>query len=141
MTIEVLSQAEALERAAEAGTKTAVISITSTDQEDVGFPENPDLVAVLRLKFNDLAQECDEEGIPWGRPLPKQQDFAGLKAFVSGLSCDRLIIHCWEGTSRSAAVARAVSEYRGNADRLVTGRRFAPNPLVYRLACRELEII
>lgn len=140
MTIEVCSQAEALTLAAAAREKTAVVSITSTGDEAVAFPENPNIEGILRLRFNDLVTEYDEEGFPYGRPLPKQEDLVGLKAFVDGLSCPRLIVHCWEGASRSAAVAAAIYEYRGRRDTLQTGRRFAPNPLVYALACRELGI-
>ena len=140
MTIQVVSQTEALALAAEAKEKTAIISITSTGDEPIALPENPNIEGVLRLSFNDLVSAYDEEGFPYGRPLPKQADLAGLKAFVDTLSCRRLIVHCWEGTSRSAAVAAAIHAYRGQRDTLLTGRRFAPNPLVYDLACRELGL-
>lgn len=140
MTIEVCSQAEALRLAAEAAEKTAIISITSTGDEPVAFPENPAIEAILRLSFNDLVSEYDEEGFPYGRPLPKQKDLEGLKTFVDGLSCARLIVHCWEGTSRSAAVAAAIFDYRGRLDALQSRRPPAPNPLVRALACRELGI-
>ncbi len=140
MRIEVCSQADALLLAAGAEEKTAVVSITSTGDGPVAFAENPNIEAILRLSFNDLVTEYDEEGFPYGLPLPVQADLAGLKAFVDSLSCRWLIVHCWEGTSRSAAVAAAVCEYRGRQDELRTRQRFAPNPLVYALACRELGI-
>ena len=140
MTIQVCSQAQALALAAQVKERTAIISITSTGDEAVTFPQNPNIEAILRLSFNDLVSEYDEEGFPYGRPLPKQADFAGLKAFVDGLSCALLIVHCWEGTSRSAAVASAIHAYGGKRDDLRVGQRFAPNPLVYDLVCRELGI-
>ena len=140
MTIQVVSQAEALALAAEAKEKTAIISITSTGDEALTFPGNPNIEGILHLSFNDLVAEYDEEGFPYGRPLPKQADLAGLKAFVDGLSCQRLIVHCWEGTSRSAAVAVAIHAYRGKKDTLQFSHRFAPNPLVYSLACREMGL-
>ncbi len=138
MTIIVCGQTKAVELAERAETETAVISITSLEDGDVGFPENPHVTSILRLRFNDLVEEYDEEGIPYGDPLPKQEDFAGLKSFVAGLSCEELIIHCWEGTSRSAAVAKAVCEFRGCRDVLLTQEKFMPNPLVYTLARNEL---
>lgn len=140
MRIEIASRADALALVEAAKVQTAVISITSTDEPDVIFPENPHLEAILRLKCNDLTEEYDEDGIPYGRPLPKPEDFSGLKAFVSGLCCEQLIVHCHEGESRSAAVAAAFYEYRGGTDELRTRQRFSPNPLVYSLACRELGI-
>ncbi|HAE45738.1 MAG TPA: hypothetical protein DCG37_09130, partial [Lachnospiraceae bacterium] len=104
------------------------------------FPENPNIVSILHMKFNDLTEEYDEEGIPYGRPLPQPDDFFGLKDFVAELACDILLVQCWEGNSRSAAVATAIYEYRGKEDELHLKRDACPNPLVYMLACRELGI-
>ena len=140
MIIEVCSQAEALALAAAAETETAVISITSAGDDALTFPENPNIQAVLHLSFNDLTSAYDEEGLPYGRPLPRQEDLEGLRPFVTELSCLRLIVHCWEGTSRSAAVAQAVCRFRGGRDELRSKRPLAPNPLVYDLACRELGV-
>ncbi len=138
MIIEVCSQAKALELAAKEKEKTAILSIVSAEENDVPFPSNPNVGPILRLKLNDLTEEYDEDGIPYGRSLPGPEDIAGLKEFVTQLQCNRLIVHCWEGSSRSAAVAAAVYEFRGCADTMRTCQRFAPNPLIYRLACREL---
>ena len=140
MIIEICSREKAFEEMARAETETAVISIVSTDEKDIILPEGANAGPVLRLRFNDLTEEYDEEGISYGRPLPKPEDFAGLKAFTDGLSCGRLLVHCWEGVSRSAAVAAAVYRARGCRDTLLTHQRFAPNPLVFTLACRELGV-
>ena len=139
MKIEVCSQAAALRQAEVLTEETAIISITSKGDPDVVFPDNPNILSVLHLKFNDLCSEVDEEGIPYGRELPRQEDFDGLKEYVTGLSCDHLIVHCWEGRSRSAAVAKAVHEFLGSRATLSSLRDFSPNPLVYTLACRELK--
>ena len=139
MTIYVCSQARAIELVKEAKKKTSVISITSKEERQVTFPANTNMVSVLHLKFNDLMEEYDEEGIPYGRPLPLQEDFTGLKEFVDNLQCECLIVHCWEGTSRSAAVAKATYEYRGYRDNIHLQKDVSPNPLVYVLAKRELE--
>ena len=138
MLIEICSLERALKLAAEAGPPTAVISITSKEEKDVPFPDASCVTAVLRLKFNDLWEEYDDEGIPYGRPLPRREDLKGLREFVSGLSCDRLIVHCREGISRSAAVAKAILEYRKGADEMRSEQPVCPNPLVFTLARGEL---
>ena len=140
MIIEICSLEKALKLAAEAGPPTAVISITSKEEKDVPFPDASCVTAVLRLKFNDLFEEYDDEGIPYGRPLPRREDFRELKEFVSGLSCARLIVHCREGISRSAAVAKAVFEYRKGADEMRSEQPVRPNPLILTLARGELGI-
>ena len=139
MIIQICSQAEAIALAGSIPMKTSIISITSKEDGDVLFPDNSNIDAVLNLKLNDLTQDVDEEGIPYGRPLPKAEDLTGLKAFVEGLSCDCLIVHCWEGVSRSAAVAKAIYEFRGKTDVLRADRALLPNPLVYTLARWELK--
>ena len=142
MTIEICSRDRALEEVThmQTGELVSVISIVSSDEKDVEFDCKEGLCGVLHLKFNDLEKEYDEEGIPYGRPLPKSKDLTGLKEFVSQPGCDRLIVHCYEGTSRSAAVASAVWKFRGGSDTVLTHRRFAPNRLVYILACKELGV-
>ena len=138
MIIEVCSRSGALKLAAAAQVSTSVISITSTEEDDLEFSGNTNIRSVLHLKFNDLTEEYDEYGMPYGRPLPKQKDFDGLRDFVTALDCDRLIVHCWEGVSRSAAVAQAIYEFRGRTDTVRAEQTGRPNPLVYTLARREL---
>ena len=141
MRIDVCAQETAIKLAAEAKDRISIISITSKGEADVVFPNNPNIVSVLHLKFNDLMDEFDEEGIPYGRPLPSPDDYAGLRDFAAGLRCERLIVHCWEGRSRSAAVAKAVYEFLGSQGSLYAqGGLFSPNPLVYALARRELGL-
>ena len=140
MIIQVCSQKQAIEYAGCTKNKTSIISITSKEDADVAFPENLNIVSVLHMKFNDLTDEYDEEGIPYGRPLPQPEDFAGLKAFTAGLTCDTLILHCWEGKSRSAAVATAIYEFRGRKDNLYIKQDALLNPRVYALARREFGI-
>ena len=138
MIIEVCSRSGALKLAAAAQVSTSVISITSTEEDDLEFSGNTNIRSVLHLKFNDLTEEYDEYGMPYGRPLPKQKDFDGLREFVDALDCDHLIVHCWEGVSRSAAVAQAIYEFRGGTDTVRAEQPGRPNPLVYTLARREL---
>ena len=111
MVIEICSRKRAIDLAEQTCVKTSIISITSKEEGNVVFPENPNIMSVLHLKLNDLTDEYDEEGLPYGRPLPQIEDFAGLKEFIADLMCDCLIIHCQEGKSRSAAVAKAVCRF------------------------------
>ena len=85
MIIQICGQEEAVRLASEARTGTSIISITSKEDGDVVFPDNPNVLSVLRLKFNDLYREYDDEGFPYGRPLPASEDFEGLRDFVEGL--------------------------------------------------------
>ena len=140
MIIEICSKEKADRLLSETGTDTALISISSKEEKDDPFLHDARVSCLLALKFNDLTSEFDEEGFPYGRPLPKQEDLAGLKEFTDSLQCSRLLVRCHEGESRSAAVAAAVCEYRGSLDELRTYRRFRPNRLVYQLACAELGI-
>lgn len=140
MTIEICSRDAAILLAAGAREETAVVSIASTDEKEAVFPENEHLTALLRLTFNDLTEAYDPEGLPYGRPLPQAEDFAALPGFLQALRCQRLIVHCWEGASRSAAVAAAIYEFRGCKDSLRTHGRFSPNSRVYALACRALDL-
>ncbi len=139
MIIEVCSRSGALKLAAAAQVSTSVISITSTEEDDLEFSGNTNIRSVLHLKFNDLTEGYDEYGMPYGRPLPKQKDFDGLREFVDALDCDHLIVHCWEGVSRSAAVAQAIYEFRGRTDTVRAEQPGRPNPLVYTLARHELN--
>ena len=140
MIIEVCSRSGALKLAAAAQVSTSVISITSTEEDDLEFSGNTNIRSVLHLKFNDLTEEYDEYGMPYGRPLPKQKDFDSLRDFVTALDCDRLIVHCWEGVSRSAAVAQAIYEFRGRTDTVRAEQPGRPNPLVVALARHELVL-
>ena len=146
MMIEICSRNRALELVSRIKENISVISITSKEEKTVSFPQSdmPGGKAdfpVFHLQVNDLTSEYDEEGIPYGRPLPAPEDLEGLRDFVNRLACERLIVHCNEGISRSAAVAAAIYEYRGRTDTLWTYQDYAPNRLVYALACRELGIV
>ena len=93
MLIEICSLEKALMLAAEAGPPTAVISITSKEEKDVPFPDETCVTGILRLKFNDLWEEYDEEGIPYGRPLPRQahDPFHKYGAAPAGIpACDHV---------------------------------------------------
>ena len=140
MKIEVCSRSKMKELAGALEENAAVISIVSAEEADEKLEVFGKIKEVLPLRFNDLESETDEEGIPYGRLLPKAEDFSKLKAFVDSLDISHLFIHCHEGSSRSAALALAVWEYRKEKDLLITHQSWKPNRLVYRLACEALGI-
>jgi len=77
----------------------------------------------LRLKFDDLYEEIIHEkigsipdadpdgGIFWhSLRLPDANDAKLIIDFLNGLTCERLIVHCHAGISRSAAIAQFVAD-------------------------------
>lgn len=134
MKITVLSQAAAIEKAKNLNKSTSIISITEPLDENIEFEKTDNLKDIFRMQFFDL--EVDFKSIE----APKQKDFNGLKNFVDNINCDELIIHCYAGVSRSAAVAAAISEYLKINLNIFNSQDFDPNKLVYKLACKELNI-
>lgn len=53
---------------------------------------------------------------------------------------DEIIIHCYAGISRSAAIAAAISKYlTGDNTEYFNYRKYTPNPLVYRKVLSALK--
>ena len=114
----------------------AVISITNKLDEVVAFPENPNVIEIYRMKFDDEVSS-EKNG-------PVQSDFDGLKEFADSIigKADTLIVHCAAGMSRSPAVAEALVKYFRDeeVEYVEPDYPHKRNPLVYSLACRELGI-
>ncbi len=105
---------------------TAVISITAPGDHPARIKEG--FNSVLRLQFDDLYEEIIHEAIgaiPDANPdgyvlwhnlrLPDANHAKAILEFLDTLTCERLIVHCHAGVSRSAAVAQFVSD-KYNAD-------------------------
>ena len=141
MVLKIEPQLVAVEMAKTAEVPTAIISVTSKDSDDVQFANNPNIRAIFRMKFDDI--DIGEEELT-ERPVAKQEDLAGLKAFVdslAGLDIDTLIVHCGSGISRSGATGAAIDEYLGLRNDIWRKRPYFPNLHVYILACKELGIV
>lgn len=101
---------------------TAIISITGVGEHDARIPEG--FNCILRLQFEDLEEEtiheplgaipdADESGKPllWHNlRLPDAHHAKAIIKFLNNLTCERVIVHCHAGISRSAAVALFISE-------------------------------
>lgn len=134
MEVLILSEMEAIEYAKNLNVPTSIVSITCPLDDKVTFINSKNLKSVFHMQFNDIVVkngDFDE---------PKQEDFKGLKKFIDSLNCELLIVHCFAGVSRSAATAAAITQYLGIEMEIFNSDDYDPNPLVYKLACKELEI-
>ena len=116
--------------------KTAVISISHCDQNQLYLQNNPDngSEAICRVCFDDVEigmnnciTDCDAEKI---------------SSFVNGVigRKDKLIVQCEAGVSRSAGVAAAIMKRYANNDMLVWGNsRYCPNKTCYRKVLAALN--
>ena len=101
---------------------TAVISIVAPGCGAAAF-KDCDFNSVLRLTFDDLSEEdikepigsipdLDPDGpILWHNlQLPDMNHANAIVDFLDCLSCENVIVHCYAGISRSAAVAKFISK-------------------------------
>lgn len=138
MRIIVVPEQEAIRQSETVKEPTAIVSITGPKEPDVTFADNPQVKKIFRMRFHDLDEhEADLLELD----PPKQEDVAGLKAFVDTLRLDGielLIVHCAAGISRSAGVGCAIDEYLGLDHDFWRDKYYHPNRLVYKLCCKEL---
>lgn len=119
------------------GTKAALVSISSVGERYGACPRpGDDVCRVLYLNFDDVTDKGDGY-------LFTMQDALKVKSFVEAClenGTTTLYVHCDEGLSRSAAVARALHRHyglpMGNMEYREGSR---PNPHVYGLMLEALE--
>lgn len=111
----------------------AMISIREEEPEKTAFQyvPNGNLKDVLNIYFSDT------EVPTHGCHLMSDADAARIKEFVERLvkrnQINFLIIHCYAGISRSAAVAAALEKlYNGDDSKYFLGDRYVPNRHVYK---------
>ena len=113
--------------------KTAFISIYNTTQQPVRFYNDPNIVGVCYLMFEDVdatQNSCME-------PSQGEEIFKFLDEV--GTSIERLIIHCTFGYSRSAAVAAAILEATMNSGNVILNNDdYFPNMHVYTIVLNAL---
>lgn len=111
---------------------TAVISITSPEEGEVEIPDSPDMIqAVLRLQFDDVrGDQANAMSAEHARAIIE------FLATMPPVAC--ILVQCFAGISRSAAVAAAIS-------RMVYGEdsfffiNYVPNIHVYRTILNEWQ--
>ena len=138
MRLQIVPEFIAVRESDKYDVPTAIISIVGLNDKYVIFADNPNIKAIFRMKFNDLDLG---EGRFTEFQEAVEEDFEGLKEFVDSLhdlNVEQLIIHCYGGISRSAAVGAAVNEYLGLNENIWNNKIFFPNLHVYKLACNEL---
>ena len=113
--------------------KYAVISIREDpiDKCSVVYKPGKNVVAALNIYFNDIDAEQE------GQKLFDELDALTIWNFVDSINEDKqintLIIHCWGGVSRSAAVAAAIEEYfNKNGNYYFNSDKYHPNMHVYK---------
>lgn len=134
--------------------RTAVISITDSDDPDADLLNPPDWL--LRLKFDDVHNDLLEE-VLGRRPTEEEARILAenfhfitegqarqIAAFIREAAqpnmADTLICQCEYGQSRSAAVAAAARQYlAGDGIGIWADDRYYPNKLVFRMVTAALD--
>lgn len=118
----------------------AIISIREEQPETSAFQYTPNgnLKGVLNIYFSDV------ESIICGCHLMTDTDAEKIKEFVDSLvkdnQIDFLIIHCYAGVSRSAAVAAAIERvYNGDDSKYFSGCGYVPNMHVYQTMLKAYD--
>lgn len=126
--------------------KCAVISINDYGFSDTDIKVGGGVFALHKMKFADIDPEeyavTEKFGQYIKKHAAKPEDLHGLKKFVDEVKdeCDRYIIHCAAGYSRSPAVASALEEYLGLPDTVWNSGKYYPNRHVYKLVLKEFGI-
>lgn len=112
--------------------KYAIISIQEyTNGYGLGlaFKEGGNCLNALNIEFSDITKEYTEESVK----LMTLEDGKIIHDFVESLDerVERLIVHCYAGASRSAAVAAAISKIKFGNDDIYFNGNYSPNMYVY----------
>ncbi len=104
-----------------------IISIRNAGLEDVTFAPNPNIYAVLHLKFQDTV-EARADAIC-------QADAEKIVAFAEAWKdkVESIVVHCTEGVSRSAGVCAGLMRYLDGDDAdIFDSVAYSPNVRCYR---------
>lgn len=123
--IFAVSKAEALERARNLTRPTIIISLTSPDEPEIDFGSSPDLLGILHLHFGDIDYP-DSSAM-------SSEDADAILDFIEEYSerYVQVVVHCYEGVSRSAGVAAALQCLLVGRDSIHGDWHYRPNPLCY----------
>ncbi len=116
-----------------------VISITGPMESTANInTNNPHIKDVLRLQFDDSEPE-DKQAFPY-LTLMSKTDAKAILTFTEAHknNVDKIIVHCFAGVSRSAAVCAALMLIINGDDMEIFGNpKFSPNMYCYRLVLEE----
>ena len=111
----------------------AVISISSFDDEYPVFINES--MPALMLRFDDV-----DKGYP---NCITENDAKQIVEFINKTianGCEKLIVHCGAGISRSAGVAGAIMKYIHDDDRpIFKNPKYRPNIHCYRMVLNEFN--
>lgn len=115
--------------------KYAIVSIQEAPYEDMAitYKEGKNCKGVLNLWFSDISR-IEDQKMDESIKLMTEEDAFRIKDFIDSIwdmELDRLIIHCYGGVSRSAAVAAAISKIKMNDDSEYFNGNYIPNMFVY----------
>jgi hypothetical protein len=129
MKFQVLSRENAKRYSFETNiNKCIIISINGTDEELNKFNDNPNILAICPLVFNDV--EGDEANCMTRADADKIIGF--VNEYVDKV--DEIVVHCGAGKSRSAGTCAALMMIlNGNDSAIFDNPRFCPNMHCYRL--------
>ena len=106
--------------------KTVIISITGFEEEENEFVEQPNIIDILRLKFDDVGPND---------PHSFQPEYAEeIVEFVDRYKdeAERILVHCGAGVSRSAGVGAAIAYVlNGDNDEFFHSNFYVPNQYVF----------
>ena len=123
--IFAVSEAEAIERTRDLTRPTIIVSITSPGGPEIDFGSRPDLLGVLHLHFADIDYP-DSSAM-------SLEDADAILDFIEEYSqrYAQVIVHCYEGKSRSAGVAAALQYLLLGRDDIHGDWHYRPNALCY----------
>lgn len=107
--------------------KTIIVSITDVESEPNHFYDNPNVVAIHRVQFQDV--EKGEQG------AITMLQAAGILGFVKAhlQNAEIVLVHCEGGVSRSAGVAAALMMiFKGDDIEVFENYKYCPNMTCYR---------
>ncbi len=136
MIFDIMSERDAVSFSQEVDILPCVIiSIRNPDDADIVFANNPQIKAVLHMKFYDSIEEL------YGSI--KMSDAEIIATFVNKWrdSIEEIVIHCYEGVSRSAGVCAALMKYLNGDDSEIWSDKihYRPNTRCYEFVLKALK--
>ena len=139
MTLEIIvTDRESIEAGIIVRTRYVVISIGDAGRRSAKVRNQPGLVDVLYLKFDD-GEPSKNMTLPENIKLMSPADAKAIWDFVARheKAVGTIVVHCEQGMSRSPAVAAAIAKHFGIAEQSFW-EQHQPNRFVYKLTLNNL---